>query len=446
MSRRHRRSRLPVDPVEAHIESLTHDGKGVARLDGKATFIRGALPGELVTFRYTFKRRSHDEGQCVQVLTPSTDRVAPRCAHADICGGCVLQHLDADKQIAVKADVLRDGLQRIGQVQPQTSPPPLTGPHWAYRHKARLGVKYLEKTDRMLVGFREAGSAKVAEIDRCEILHPSIGQRIGAIRALLRTLQGRARIPQLEVAVADRHAALIVRHLDPLSDPDQAALRRFRETSGIDIYLQSGGPETVAPLDGQARELIYTLEDDDLRMAFRPQDFTQINPHINRKMLASAMDGLALNGDDRVLDLFCGLGNFTLPIARRAGCVVGVEGDDGLVAQARDNAARNHIGNAEFFTADLFEDQTDAPWMTRAFTKVVLDPPRCGAAQLIPQIARLQPQRIVYVSCHPGALARDAGLLVNQYGYTLRSAGVMDMFPHTAHVESIAVFDAKGSV
>ena len=441
MSRRRRRSRLPVDPVEAAIDSLTHDGKGVAHVDGKATFIRGALPGESVTFVYTLKRRSHDEGQCVQVLTPAADRVTPQCPHAGICGGCVLQHLNADKQIAAKADQLRDCLQRIGQVQPRMWLAPLTGPHWGYRHKARLGVKYLEKTDRMLVGFREAGSAKVAEIDRCDILHPSIGARIGELRALMRTLQGRARIPQLEVAVADRRAALIIRHLDPLSDSDQAALRQFREASGISLYLQPGGPDTVAPLDGQGCELTYALDDGQLCMAFRPQDFTQINPHINREMLAAALGHLALDGTDRVLDLFCGLGNFTLPIARRAGCVVGVEGDDGLVAQARDNAARNHIGNAEFFTANLFEDQTDAPWMTQSFTKVLLDPPRSGAAQLIPQIARLQPQRIVYVSCHPGTLARDAGLLVNQHGYTLRSAGVMDMFPHTAHVESMAVFE-----
>ena len=426
------------------IESMSHDGRGVARLDGKATFIHGALPGEKVEFLYTRKHRKRDEGRCVNVLEASPERVEPKCIHFGLCGGCSLQHQAVDRQIHAKAQVLKDNLECLGAVRPETWLDPLTGPHWGYRHKARLGVKYVFKKEKLLVGFREAGTSKVADLSVCEVLHPSVGRRLIQLRELIDDMEARERIPQIEVAVGDDHAALIFRHLDPLSESDRQALRGFGARYDVDIFLQPGGPDTVTPLDPRTeRTLSYRLPRWDVEVAFRPDDFTQVNTQLNRAMVARALDLLALRPGDRVLDLFCGLGNFTLPMARQGADVVGVEGDEGLVARARENARRNGLIQVAYHAANLMEDQSEALWMLGPYDKVLLDPPRSGALEILPLIARLTPGRIVYVSCHPGSLARDAERLVREYGYRLTRAGVMDMFPHTAHVESIALFEKQ---
>ncbi len=439
---RRRRKRLPEGSFPAHIDDLSHDGRGVARVEGKAVFIDGALPGEAVRFVYRARYRHYDEGQVVEVLQPSPDRVAPRCAHAGICGGCSLQHLRPEAQILAKDRLLRDNLERIGGVAPARWLSPLTGPLWGYRHKARLGVKYVPRKGGVLVGFREKRSSYVARLERCEVLHPQVGERLPALADLIGQLSVRDRIPQIEVAVGDGPAALVLRHLAPLPESDRARLRAFAAASELQLYLQPGGPETVTPLWPEAPVLSYTLPESDLTLSFEPTDFTQVNPAMNRRMLAQALDLLDPGPEDRVLDLFCGLGNFTLPLARRARQVTGVEGEAGLVQRVRDNAARNGITNAEFHLANLMQDVSGAPWLGRDYEGILLDPPRSGAQEVIPHVARLGARRILYVSCHPASLARDAGLLVRAHGYRLVVAGVMDMFPHTAHVESMALFES----
>ncbi|HSH30378.1 MAG TPA: 23S rRNA (uracil(1939)-C(5))-methyltransferase RlmD [Thiohalobacter sp.] len=444
-----RRSKpLPPDPVPAHIDSLSHDGRGVAHPDGKAVFIDGALPGERVTFIYTGKHRSYDEGRVEAVLEPAPERVVPRCSAAGVCGGCSLQHMDPGAQIQAKQGVLLENLKRIGGVEPETVLPPLTGPVWGYRHKARLGVKYVRRKDEVLVGFREKRKPFVARIEHCEVLHPDVGYRLRDLALLIDSLSIKAAVPQIEVAVGDRVTALVFRVLEAPSESDLASLRAFGQEYGMQIHLQPKGPDSVALLwpesAAAARTLSYDLDDHQITLQFRPTDFTQINPEINQRMIAHALELLQPQADSRVLDLFCGLGNFTLPLARRVAGVTGVEGEAGLVARARENARANGIDNAEFFSADLAGEVTGEPWLARGYDRVLLDPPRSGAKELIPQIAARGAQRIVYVACQPGSLARDAGLLVSEYGYRLAAAGVMDMFPHTAHVESIALFLAPG--
>ena len=437
---RSRKSRLPRDPVTTQIESLSHDGRGVAHIEGKATFVDGALPGETVTFIYTSRRRSFDEGAVETVLEASPDRVEPRCPHFGVCGGCSLQHMAPSAQITAKQQVLMENLSRIGNVQPERILEPLAGPHWGYRNKARIGIKYVQKKGGVLVGFRERRKPYVTQTSRCEVLNPVIGQRIEALAQLVEGLSIRDRVPQAEVAVGDDAAALVFRHLDPLSDDDLRLLTAFGERSGIHVYLQPGGPETVHCLWPVASELGYGLPDHGVRLVFLPTDFVQVNSEINRNMVNRALELLEVNGQHRVLDLFCGLGNFTLPLARHAAAVTGVEGDAGLVARARANAALNGLDNVTFHATDLFAEVADHDWVKQAYDRILLDPPRSGAAEILPQVAGMAAKRIVYVSCHPGSLARDAGFLVNEAGYRLLAAGVMDMFPHTAHVESIALF------
>ena len=436
-----RRKPLPADPVEAVVDALSHDGRGVAHLDGKATFIDGALPGERVRFRYTRITRRFDEGRVVEVLEASPDRVEPRCPHALVCGGCSLQHMDPDAQILAKQQTLLANLQRIGGVRPGKLLEPLRGPYWGYRHKARLGVKRVRAKGRVLVGFREKRKPWIAELSRCEVLHPSVGQRLEELAALVDSLSIPDRIPQIEVAVSDDATALVFRHLDPLGAEDLDRLRAFARESGIHVYLQPKGPDSVELLWPERSVLSYRLPEQGLELWFRPTDFTQVNPAVNRAMVGQALALLDPRPGERVLDLFCGLGNFTLPLAQRAGEVVGVEGDAALVERARDNAGRNGIGNAAFHMANLAEDITDRTWFREGFDKLLLDPPRSGAAELVPRIATLGVGRILYVSCHPGSLARDTGMLVNDHGYRLVAAGVMDMFPHTAHVESMALLE-----
>lgn len=428
------------EPAQAYIESMAHDGRGVAHINGKAVFIQGALPGEEVTFRYLAQRKTFDEGQVVDVLRASPARVAPHCQHFNICGGCSLQHMSSEAQIEAKQQVLLDNLKHIGKLQPQIILPALRGPAWGYRRKARLGAKYVIKKEAMLVGFREKRSSLLADLTRCEVLHPSVGNLLPELRALLAGLDIYDRIPQLEVAIGDSATALVFRHLAELSDADQAALRAFGQAHSVQIYVQPGGPESITALWPEQALLSYRLDKYNVELFFSPTDFTQVNADINRQMIDHVIELLDLQPGERVLDLFCGLGNFTLPLARHAAHVTGVEGDSKLVQRARDNAAHNAISNVDFHAADLSKNLADMPWFTQHFDKILLDPPRTGALDIIRQLPLFGATRIVYVSCNPSTLARDAQELV-QLGYDLTSTGVMDMFPHTTHVESIALFE-----
>ncbi|NIP74406.1 MAG: 23S rRNA (uracil(1939)-C(5))-methyltransferase RlmD [Gammaproteobacteria bacterium] len=443
MSRsRTRRQRHPLrsEPVPARIEFLAHDGRGVARVDGKTVFVDGALPGEEVLLRYVKRRRDYDEAQVEELREASALRVEPGCPHYGVCGGCSLQHLAPESQIQHKQEILLQSLERLGGVRPDAVLAPLTGPHWGYRRKARLGVKHVIKKGRMLVGFRERRSSFVAELAACPVLHPAVGGRIEALAELIAGLRARDRIPQIEVAVGDAAAALVFRTLDELGPEDRERLIAFGRETGPHVHLQPGGIDSAAPLWPEAAPLEYALERHEVRIRFRPTDFTQVNAEINARMVDRALELLELSPGDRVLDLFCGLGNFTLPMARVASEVVGVEGDTGLVARARDNARRNGLANVELIAADLGRPMDAVPGFDRPYDKVLLDPPRSGAEPVIAPLTRLGARRIVYVACRPGSLARDAGELVHSHGYRLARVGVMDMFPHTAHVESIALF------
>jgi len=438
---RSRRQKLPTEAFEAEIESMSHDGRGVTHVDGKAVFIDGALPGEHVRFRYTSKSRKHDQGRVEEILEASIDRVTPRCSHAEICGGCSLQHLAAEKQIEFKQQAMLEGLKHISQVEPETILPPLTDSVWGYRHKARLGVRYVIKKKRALVGFREKRNSFIADISRCEVLHPSVGLKILELSELIGSMDAVASIPQIEVAVTGDDTSLVFRHLEPLSDADYLKLQAFSSEQGVIIFLQSGGADTVIPLDPESKpELSYPLPEYNISLGVEPLDFFQINAGLNSKMLAHTLKLLDLKPDDKVLDLFCGLGNFTLPMSLSCEEVVGVEGESSLVKRARDNARKNGITNTRYFMANLMGELDNEPWLSETYDKILLDPPRLGAKEVIPKLAKLGAKRIVYVSCHPGTLARDAGELVHTWGYKLTDTGVMDMFPHTSHVESIAVF------
>jgi 23S rRNA (uracil1939-C5)-methyltransferase len=440
MGRSNRAARAPRE-YELAIDDLAHDGRGVGRVEGKAVFVSGALPGERVRARQTARNRNFEEAETIEVLQASPLRIAPRCAHFGVCAGCVLQHLDQDAQITAKQRVLMEYLARIGHVQPGRVLEPLTDAAWGYRRKGRLSVRYVEKKGRTVLGFRESSNPRyVAELTECHTLLPELGQRLPALTALVESLEGKRAVPQIEFIAGDGPLALVFRHLEPLSDPDLEKLRSFAQDSGYALYLQPGGTDSVRPLDADA-ELSFPIPEFDLRLQFRPLDFIQVNAGLNQKMIARALELLDPQPGDRVLDLFCGLGNFTLPLARRAGQVVGVEGDPGLIARARENAARNGLANVEFHAADLAKDLSTEPWMKAGFDKLLVDPPRAGAAEVLAQLPLKGINRIVYVSCHPGSLARDAGFLVAERGYKLRAAGAMDMFPQTAHVESIALFE-----
>ncbi len=440
------RKRRPQQPVEVELDitDLSHDGRGVARHEGKAVFVTGALPGERVRAQVRISRKQFDEGATLEVLSPAPERVTPKCAHFGVCGGCALQHLDPAAQIAAKQRTLSENFERIGQVRPERWLEPLVGEPWRYRRKARLGVKFVPKKGKVLVGFREAADPRfIADVSRCEVLVESVGARIAAIADLVDALDARAQIPQIEVAAGDDRTALVFRNLQPLSEADRIKLLAFGEREDFAIFLQPGGNDTVAPIDGGDPELRFSLPAYDVDYAFRPLDFIQVNGAMNRRMVDHALALLDPRPHERVLDLFCGLGNFTLPLARRCAHVVGVEGEAGLVRRAHENAARNGIANAQFHAADLATDLRNEPWVREGFDALLLDPPRTGADATIPQLPLEPVGRIVYVSCHPGSLARDAGILVRDHGYRLAAAGVMDMFPHTAHVESIALFEKR---
>ncbi len=444
MNRRRNKPKLPNYPVRVEIESLVHDGRGLAHVDGKAVFIDDALPGEEVSFLYTGRARKHDEGTLCEIFRASPHRVEPKCSGFAVCGGCSLQHLDPEQQILAKQQTLLDNLERIGKVTPERVLTPLTGPVWQYRHKARLGVKHVRKKHRVLVGFREKHKPYVADIERCEVLHPSVGERLEELAALIQNMDAHERIAQIEVAIGDTVTALVFRNLDPLSDTDTQALIAFAQQTGLHIYLQPKGPDSVHLLWPEQSQLSYSLPDYRLTMNFLPNDFTQVNPAINQPMIRQALELLEVGSTDRVLDLFCGLGNFTLPMARSAAEVTGVEGEAGLVQRARENAVANDIHNVDYHAVDLTLDPAAQSWMQKRYTRILIDPPRSGALELVPLLGKLGAERIVYVSCHPASLARDAGVLVNELGYRLVAAGVMDMFPHTAHVESMALFEKRG--
>jgi len=444
MSRRRRKKNLPTEPVEAHISALAHDGRGVAHIDGKTVFISGTLIGEKVLFRYVDRHQKFDEGVAVEIIEPIEQRVEPKCQYFGLCGGCSLQHLDNDTQIAHKEATLMELFEYIGDVEPEKIMSPLQGHSWGYRRKARLGVRYVAKKESVLVGFREQRSNFLTDMNQCEVLHPRIGQRIADLRAVLSQLEAKNKIAQIEVAVDDDHAALVFRNLVPLSDSDQTLLKNFAQENNLYFYLQPKGIDSVTPLfpeDIPLSSLTYSLPTEQVSFQFAANDFTQVNSEINQKMVPQALDWLDVQSEDKVLDLFCGLGNFTLPLAKRAKQVVGVEGDANLLQRAEDNAHVQNIFNVTYHAANLMNEDLDAAWLHEKYDKILLDPPRSGALEIIKQLSFSETQRIVYISCNPATLARDAGELVHKKGFSLVQAGVMDMFPHTAHVESMALFE-----
>ena len=441
MSRR-RRKALPSEPVRCVVETLSHDGRGIARDNGKAQFVDGALPGETVMAKFISTRSKFDELRAVEVLETDDARITPPCNFADLCGGCSLQHMSGDAQIRFKEDTLREHFAHFGGIEPEEWVAPMRSPALGYRRKARLGVKYVPARESVLVGFREKRNSFLTDIDRCVVLDPRIGDRITPLRELLHGMDAYRRIPQVEVACGDDSAAMIFRNMDPLSDSDRQGLIEFGQAHELHIYLQPKGPDTVHriwPESGEER-LSYGMEEFDLTMKFHPMDFTQVNVDINRNMVHRAVEWLDIQPGERVLDLFCGLGNFTLPLARRAGQVVGVEGDDAMVVRGRENAELNGLSNVAFHGADLHADFTAQPWAAEGFDKILIDPPRSGAQEVCEYLTAFGAKRIVYVSCNPATLARDAGVMVRN-GYRLVRAGVMDMFPHTTHVESMAMFE-----
>jgi 23S rRNA (uracil1939-C5)-methyltransferase len=430
------------EEAQALIEALTDDGRGLARVGGKVVFVEGALPGETVRLRYGRRRRRYDTARLVEVLNPSPARVTPPCPYFGTCGGCALQHLAPEAQVRAKQQILSEQFRRLGGgLEPEQWLAPVTGPVWGYRRRARLGVRVVPKKGGVLVGFRERARSYITGLDACLVLEPSLSALLPALRELVAGLSAPDRLPQIEVCAGDAAAALVFRHLVPLTEADRERLRAFGARYGVQIYLQPGGPESVAPLyPERPAPLEYVLEDFGLVLAFGPTDFVQVNAAVNRAMVRQAVEWLEPAPDESVLDLFCGLGNFTLPLARRAGRVLGLEVDPGLVERARANATRNGLANAEFRQADLYALEGSGGFGDFHFDKLLIDPPRSGAMEAIKRLPEPGPRRIVYVSCFPATLARDSAYLVRSRGYRLVAAGILDMFPHTRHVESMAVF------
>ncbi len=425
------------------IESLDQEGRGVARIEGKVIFIEGALTGEVVSYSSYRKKPSFELAQVTQIHKSSPMRVQPRCSHFGVCGGCSMQHLDARAQVAVKQRILEDTLWHIGKVKAETILRPIYGQAWGYRERARLSVKHVIKKGKTLVGFHEKRSSFVADMQNCEILAPKIAKLLPLLADLVSGLSIRDRLPQIEVAVGEHVDALVLRVMDPPTSIDEIALRAFADKHDIQFWLQSGGYDTIVPfhpLDAPA--LTYSLPEFGITMPFAPSEFTQVNSALNRVMISRAIRLLDPQPTERIADFFCGLGNFTLPIARSGAQVLGIEGSDALVARARQNAATNGlVGNTNYAVLNLFE-MTEAGFaQLGTFDKLLIDPPRDGALELVKSLGgENTPRRIVYVSCNPATLARDAAELVRR-GYVLKAAGVMNMFPHTSHVESIAVFE-----
>lgn len=431
------------------VEALSHEGWGVVRTAGKTVFVAGALPGELVEYRIRRRQRSHDEAELLTVIEPAADRITPHCPHFGVCGGCTLQHLAPASQQKIKDDGLRQALRRIGKVEPREWLPPLAGEPWGYRRRARLGARFVHSKGRSLVGFREKMSSYVAEVESCPVLRPEVGNILRELSQLVTQLSIPTRVPQVEVAVGDALTVLVLRVLDPPSDADRALLLEFERVQGVRILLQAGRPDQLEPLQGEAPQLWYALPRYGLKLAFQPSDFIQVNGAMNQLLIDRVLELMQVEADSSVLDLFCGLGNFTLPLGTLAARVVGIEGDAGLVARARANAAANGLEQVQFHAADLAGPEAAERCLAlgagAGYTHVLIDPPRTGALDVLPAIARIAPRRLAYVSCHPGSLARDLGILVTEHGFSLRSAGIVDMFPHTSHVESVAILDGPAS-
>ncbi len=451
MSKRGMRRAPPPHPRPIHlrtlgIESLDSEGRGVARDEGKVVFVEGALPGELVEAETTRGGNSYDQAQVVRVLRGSAGRREPHCPHFGMCGGCATQHADLKTQMAAKQRWLEDCLQRIGKVRADTLLPIVYGEEWGYRHRARMSVRGMPPPRGALVGFHERKSSYVADMRQCDNLPPRISRLIPPLRELVTGLEMRERLPQIEIAVGDRVDVLVVRNLDPVSDADSAKLRGFAETQGVWLWLQPKGPATAAPFHPLSMPALdYTLPEFGLRIAFRPTDFTQVNHGVNRILVRRAVRMLDPQPGERIADLFCGIGNFSLPLAASGATVVGIESAEELVERARGNARANGLASrASFECADLFEAGAHKLVLSGPFDKMLIDPPRSGAAEVVKALPDAWPSRIVYVSCDSATLARDAGMLVGTKGFRLSAAGVVNMFPHTTHVESIALFERDG--
>jgi 23S rRNA (uracil1939-C5)-methyltransferase len=433
---------MPVGVIEA----LDAEARGIAREDGKAIFIDDALPGETVEYASYRRKSSYEQAHLVRVLHPAVIRVTPRCPHFGICGGCAMQHLECSAQVAVKQRVLEDNLWHIGRVRPEEMLPPIQGPAWGYRRKARLGVRRVPKKGGVLIGFHERRSSYIADIHACPILHPAASALLLPLRALIDRLSIRERLPQVEVAVGERCLALALRVLETPTAADEALLRAFADQHQITFYLQPGGPDSIRrfhPLPGT--ELDYRLPEFALRMSFQPSDFVQVNHDINRVLIRRALTLLDPRPGETVADLFCGLGNFSLPIARKGAQVVGIEGNARLIEGARAAAADHGLaGRVRFAVANLFAATPESLRAPGPIDKYLIDPPREGALEVVKSLPAARekdaPTCIVYVSCNPATLSRDAAILVHQKSYRFLLAGVINMFPHTAHTESIAVF------
>lgn len=427
--------------MQTLVTALTHDARGIATIDGKTVFIEGALPDEIVEFAYIKKRGKFDEAKVTKIIRPSPERVEPRCQHFGVCGGCALQHLSTQGQITLKQKLLLDQLAHFGKVQPEIILKPLTASAWAYRRKARLGVKYVVKKNAVLVGFREKNGRYLADLKRCEILHSPVGSLITPVQQLISQLTAYEHIAQIEVAIGDNATVLIFRNMIELSTEDQNKIVDFAQQHQLVVYLQPNKPDSIYCIwpNNNSPTLFYQLDEHEITLDFLPNDFTQVNADINQQMIKQALELLEPDENDRILDLFCGLGNFTLPLARTANYVVGVEGDHGLIQRAQANANKNNIKNVAFYQADLTADISLMPWTQEGFNKILLDPPRTGALEIMPKLAQFNANKIIYVSCNPATLARDAGELT-RLGYTLKTVGIMDMFPHTHHVEAMCLF------
>ena len=427
----------------ATVDSLDHDGQGVARVDGKAIFIEGALPGERVEYSSYRRKPSFEKALVGRIHKVSGLRVTPRCPHYAACGGCSMQHLDSTAQTSIKQRVLEDDFWHLARLKPEVIYPPITGPAWGYRYRARLSVRHVQKKGGVLVGFRERRSSYVVDMGQCEVVPPHVSALILPLRAMIGQMSIPDRLPQIEVAIGDVQTALVFRHIEALTANDEALLRAFADEHQVTVYLQPKGPETVHlfhPAD--AGPLYYTLPEFGLKMQFRPIDFTQVNHGINRMLLRRAMKLLDPHPGERIADMFCGIGNFTLPIARSGATVVGVEGAKALVDRALLNAELNGLAErTEFGVSNLFEATEASIAALGHFDRMLIDPPREGAAELCKALGADAPKRIVYVSCSPATLARDAAILVHEKGYVLKGAGIANMFPQTSHVESIALFE-----
>lgn len=428
----------------AVIESVDHEGRGVTHVEDKALFVDGALPGETVEYSVYRRRPTYERARIIHIVKASAQRVKPRCPSFGTCGGCAMQHLDPVAQAAVKQRVLEDALWTVGRIRPEIVYAAIYGSFWAYRDRARIGVRLVPKKGGVLVGFHERNSSYITDMLRCETLPSHISVLLPQLRQLIAGLSIPDRLPQIEIAVGDQVTVLVFRNLLALSADDRRRLAAFADEHCVQVWLQPGGPDTVHRLHPtQAPELSYSIPEFDVTLTFRPTDFVQVNVYINRLLIRRAMQLLDPRPGERIADLFCGLGNFSLPIARSGATVVGVEGSESLVQRAGENARRNGLdGNSEFHAANLFETTEDSLAVLGPIEKMLIDPPREGAIAVVKALGPEQsPHRIVYVSCNPETLARDAAVLVHEKGYVMRGAGIVNMFPQTSHVESVALFD-----